>query len=72
MPGCTSGQRTPTSVDKTVLADLAIEQPAPRVRVMWLAIKPLNSQSSFLISLITPTMLLPIKHKINVLTNSDR
>lgn len=40
--------------------------------VLWLAIKPLNSQSSFLISLITPTMLLPIKHKINVLTNSDR
>lgn len=39
---------------------------------LWLAIKPLSNQTSFIIELITPTILLPIKHKIKVLIKSEK
>lgn len=38
---------------------------------LWLAIKPLNDQTSFTITLITPNILLPIRHKIKVLIKSE-
>lgn len=38
---------------------------------LWLAIKPLNDKTSFTITLITPTILLPIRHKIKVLIKNE-